>query len=226
MREGVYEMAEDEGWVKAEWFKLHLRPRSQSSPNISAEIPPLPPGKTVVQVFADFLRYLRDCAAFYIQDTHANGAELWESVKGDVDYVLSHPNGWEGAQQEMMRQAAALAGLIPNTPEGHGRVSFVTEGEASLHFSIQNGLPAGAMTVSTHPERAWSDADQRGLCRTVMALSSSMLEAVLLTLVPTAVATVKQGPLKRSHLRNATSMVPSSSASMLDCSSKVRSTLA
>ncbi|EFI28063.1 hypothetical protein CC1G_14089 [Coprinopsis cinerea okayama7 len=146
MREGVYEMAEDEGWVKAEWFKLHLRPRSQSSPNISAEIPPLPPGKTVVQVFADFLRYLRDCATFYIQDTHANGAELWESVKGDVDYVLSHPNGWEGAQQEMMRRAAALAGLIPNTPEGHGRVSFVTEGEASLHFSIQNGLPAGAMT--------------------------------------------------------------------------------
>ncbi len=29
------------------------------------------------------------------------------------DYVLSHPNGWEGTQQSQMRSAAILAGLIP-----------------------------------------------------------------------------------------------------------------
>ena len=46
-----------------------------------------------------------------------------------------------------MRRAAILGGLIPDTTTGHSRLSFVTEGEASLHFSVHNGLPAGAMKV-------------------------------------------------------------------------------
>ena len=46
-----------------------------------------------------------------------------------------------------MRLAAVLAGLVPDTASGHSRLSFVTEGEASLHFSVHNGLPAGAMKV-------------------------------------------------------------------------------
>ena len=68
-------------------------------------------------------------------------------MKSQIDFVLSHPNGWEGTQQSEMRRAAVLAGLVPDNPNGHSRLSFVTEGEASLHFSIQNGLPAGAMKV-------------------------------------------------------------------------------
>ena len=38
--------------------------------------------------------------------------------------------------------AAILAGLVPDNESGHSRLSFVTEGEASLHFSVQNGLPS------------------------------------------------------------------------------------
>jgi hypothetical protein len=110
-------------------------------------IPPLPLNKTVVEVFADFLAYLFECASSYIQEAHANGVDLWASLKGQIDFVLSHPNGWEGAQQSEMRKAAVLAKLIPDTPAGHARLSFVTEGEASLHFAIQNGLPDGAMKV-------------------------------------------------------------------------------
>jgi hypothetical protein len=110
-------------------------------------LPPLPLNKTVAEVFGDFLRYLLKCATSYIQDTHANGPDLWNSVKSHIDFVLSHPNGWEGAQQSEMRKAAVLAGLIPDNESGHSRLSFVTEGEASLHFSIENGLPAGAMKV-------------------------------------------------------------------------------
>jgi hypothetical protein len=101
----------------------------------------------VVEVFADFLKYLLECASSYIQDTHANGPDLWNSVKSHIDFVLSHPNGWEGTQQSEMRKAAVLAGLVPDNPNGHSRLSFVTEGEASLHFSVQNGLPEGAMKV-------------------------------------------------------------------------------
>jgi len=48
-----------------------------------------------------------------------------------------------------MRKAAILANLVPDTKEGHARLSFVTEGEASLHFAIENGVLVDAMKVST-----------------------------------------------------------------------------
>ena len=147
MQEEIYEKAEEEMWVKTEWFKLHLRPKTDASRQIANETPPLPLNKTVAEVLGDFLKYLFECASSYIQDTHAIGPDLWAAMEKDIDYVLSHPNGWEGIQQMQMRQAAVQAGLIPDTTKGHARISFVTEGEASLHFAIQNGLPSGAMKV-------------------------------------------------------------------------------
>ena len=128
-------------------FKLHLRSRVGAGRSVGDDIHPLPLNKTVVEVFADFLKYLLECASSYIRDTHANGTDLWNSVKSQIDFVLSHPNGWEGTQQSEMRRAAILAGLIPDNEIGHSCLSFVTEGEASLHFSVQNGLPTGAMKV-------------------------------------------------------------------------------
>ena len=160
MKEGIYETAEDEHWVKAEWyvlsslnnlfshwtrFKLHLRSPFAAGGNVAKNIPPLPLNKTVVEVFADFMSYMFQCASSFIRETHANGDKLWESVKDEIHFVLSHPNGWEGAQQAEMRKGAVLAKLIPNTTTGHARLSFVTEGEASLHFALQNGLPMGVL---------------------------------------------------------------------------------
>ena len=126
-------------------FKLDLRSRVGAGKQLSDKIPPLPLNKTVVDVLADFLAYLLECASRFIQETHANGTRLWPSVKDEIDFVLSHPNGWEGAQQAEMRRAAVLAKLIPDTTAGHARLSFVTEGEASLHFAVQNGLPTGVL---------------------------------------------------------------------------------
>lgn len=144
-RESLRDIIEDEHWVKAEWFKLHMRPQSISGAKPLDKIPPLPKGKTVDDIFADFIRYLYACAKAYIQESHPNGVSLWSSVEKDIDYVLSHPNGWEGAQQQQMRKAAVQAGLIPNTAEGQSRIRLVTEGEASLHFCIQKGLTAEAL---------------------------------------------------------------------------------
>ena len=108
-------------------------------------IHPLPLNKTVVEVFADFLAYLLECASNYIQERHLNGIDLWMSVKDHIDFILPHPNGWESTQQAQMREAAVLANLVPDNADGHARLSFVMEGEAILHFSMQNGLPIGAM---------------------------------------------------------------------------------
>lgn len=60
---------------------------------------------------------------------------------------LSHPNGWEGLQQDSLCEAAVLAGLVPRDHSGYSRLSFVTEGEASLYFAVQNGLPSGVIEV-------------------------------------------------------------------------------
>ena len=112
---------------------------------------PLPPNKTVVDVVADFLTYLYKCARIYIIETHPNGESLWASIGDRIDVVLSHPNGWEGAQQGQMRKAAVMAGLVPDTPSGHARVNFVTEGEASLHYCIDSGLASQIIQVRPHP---------------------------------------------------------------------------
>ncbi|KAF8959240.1 hypothetical protein BDZ97DRAFT_1838744 [Flammula alnicola] len=147
-RDGIDVEAQEHGWVKAQWFKLHLRTKSKlrAKQNVDWEIYPLPPKKEVINVFADFLRYLLACTFQYIQDTHVNGPDLWESAKGDISYVLSHPNGWEGIEQDKMRRAAVIAGLIPDTLSGRARLSLVTEGEASLHFAIRAGILAEAMS--------------------------------------------------------------------------------
>ncbi|KAH6910166.1 hypothetical protein BKA70DRAFT_1560798 [Coprinopsis sp. MPI-PUGE-AT-0042] len=141
----IEDIAEDVGWTKAKWFKLHMRPRGQRSNILAPAIPPLPPNKTVVMVFADYLKYLHNCAKVYIQETHAGGASIWNTVAKDITYVLTHPNGWEGPQQAQMREAAIAANLIPDTAEGRARITFVTEGEASLHFCINNNLAPDAL---------------------------------------------------------------------------------
>ena len=117
-KDGIFEAAEDGQWVKAEW-SVHFQSignpilgflgssfifvPSSVKDALSAPKFPLPLNKTVVQVFADFLAYMLQCASGYIQDTHGNGPFLWDSVKDDIHYVLSHPNGWEGTEQNQMR---------------------------------------------------------------------------------------------------------------------------
>ncbi|KAJ3514774.1 hypothetical protein NLJ89_g2173 [Agrocybe chaxingu] len=128
MREEIEELAEEEGWVKAEWFKLHLRPKTKLAIEMNEKIPPLPPGKSAVDVFADFLCYLYKCAKTYIEETEPNGANLWYSLLHQTDFVLSHPNGWEGGQQGQMRRAVIMAGLLPDTQSGHARLTFNGKG--------------------------------------------------------------------------------------------------
>ena len=134
------------GWLDVR-FKLRLFPNAQSKGYVANKIPRLPLElPPVVDIFADFLRYLYQCARNFIEETHANGADLWSSLEDRIEFVLSHPNGWEGAQQSKMRTAAVQAGLISGD-QSHSHLSFVTEGEASLHFCLQSGLINDAIKV-------------------------------------------------------------------------------
>ncbi|KIJ14488.1 hypothetical protein PAXINDRAFT_79056 [Paxillus involutus ATCC 200175] len=165
----IIEQAEEENWVKLEWWKLHLRGKHlASSPIKDDDIPSLPRGKSAVQVLGDFMRYLFTCARTYIIESHANGALLWKSVENNIEFVLTHPNGWEGPQQQQIRQAAELAGLIPSGDEHQARIHLLTEGEASLHFCVNNVLaPAFLSNIliacSDEPEEQVEEPEHQGV---------------------------------------------------------------
>lgn len=156
--------AEEEGLIFVEWyvplsvvhhlplitnrrFKLHLRPTSMIGGMPKESLPKLPPGKSDIDVFGDFLKYLYSCARRHITQTHPNGESLWQSVDSRIDFIFGHPNGWEGLQQSKMRQAAVAAGLIEDTHLDHARVQFVSEGEASLHYCVDGGLASDVIKV-------------------------------------------------------------------------------
>lgn len=128
-------------------FKLRLRPRTMKLNMNGMRLTPLPRRKNAVDVFGDFLAYLYRCTRNFITDTHANGGALWAAVEQNIQFVLSHPNGWEGAQQTKMRRSAVYGGLIPDNNEGKARIRFVTEGEASLHACVLNGLADDVLSV-------------------------------------------------------------------------------
>ncbi|KAF8141960.1 hypothetical protein EV363DRAFT_1468651 [Boletus edulis] len=150
LKDEVAEQAMTEGWVKLEWWKLHLRPKHLSSAHIKDnDIPPLPKGKSVVHVLKDFIDYLFRCAETYIQESYPR--YIWLSVKDEIQFIFTHPNGWEGAQQQQIRRAIELAGLVPSTPEGRARVRFLTEGEAGLHFCIWDLFTSGVPDQAKYP---------------------------------------------------------------------------
>ena len=142
-------------------FKLHLRP-AESASQVDSNIPSLLPGMNVVKVMADFMRYLFHCAREYITQADPNGERLWTSFGNNIDFVLSHPNGWEGAQQGKMREAAVIAGLIPADEDSQSRIQFVTEGEASLHYCLQNGLATHFRKVSLRDDESSDDRSVTG----------------------------------------------------------------
>ncbi|TFK64297.1 hypothetical protein BDN72DRAFT_901681, partial [Pluteus cervinus] len=109
VRDGVEQDAEDGQWSKVEWFKLYLRPTALGRDEVGEfmqRIPRLPAGKTIIDVFADYFRYLFQSTKTYIEERHPSGKLLWSSFESNIEFILSHPNGWEGAQQSQMRQAA------------------------------------------------------------------------------------------------------------------------
>ena len=53
--------------------------------------------------FSDRPADLFHCTRNFIKDTHANGQALWKAIELDVQFISSHLNGWEGAQQMRIR---------------------------------------------------------------------------------------------------------------------------
>ncbi|KAF9783757.1 hypothetical protein BJ322DRAFT_877685 [Thelephora terrestris] len=125
---------QDDNLLKMRWWKLLLSPAELPVSIKDQMISKLPRGKTIIDVYADFMTYLFESTKALYKSSEPNGELRWETVSKNIELVLTHPNGWGGPQQTQLRTAAVKAGIVPDTPTGHSRVQFVTEGEASFSF--------------------------------------------------------------------------------------------
>jgi hypothetical protein len=73
----------------------------------------LPKGKTIVDVFADFMGYLFDSTKELFKTSEPNGESTWDSVSNSVELVLTHPNGWSGPQQTTTANRGDQSGDCP-----------------------------------------------------------------------------------------------------------------
>ncbi|KAJ7675459.1 hypothetical protein B0H17DRAFT_1182845 [Mycena rosella] len=115
-----------------------LRMRPTHLPIIrDLELPPLPSDVSVDKIFADHLGYIKDQVKSFITTTYGSGGNIWDILSPTMYVILTTPNGWEGAQQSRMRQAAIDAGLVDEA--GARRVKFVTEAEAAVLYAADSG---------------------------------------------------------------------------------------
>jgi hypothetical protein len=107
----------------------------------------LPDGKSIVDLFSDFIRFLFDSTVAHIKEVEPTGEVLWTNFGPTVELILTHPNGWEGQQQDIMRRAVIQAGIF-SEEEARNRISFVTEGEASFNYCVSHTKSGGSLEVS------------------------------------------------------------------------------
>ena len=108
--------------------------------------PDLPKGTSLQDVFADFIRYLFDSAKAFIKESEPMGNKLWETIQSNIHLILSHPNGWEGREQEFLRKSVVKASVFTEE-EALSRVSFVTEGEATFNFCVTDTKSGESLKV-------------------------------------------------------------------------------
>ncbi|CUA75815.1 ER membrane protein complex subunit 1 [Rhizoctonia solani] len=136
--------AEDEGWSLAKYFKLHLHPQSMRTQD-RLTLYPLPFGVSLSKIYTDFLGYLLGHTRTYFEEHVIHGSLIWEKCSTNMLIVLAHPNGWSTREQNFMKQALMEVG-----PEYKNyQVTFVTEGEASVHFCMFHSNMDSALEPQT-----------------------------------------------------------------------------
>ena len=165
MSDDAKDEAEEDGWLLARYFKLHLHPAElRTSHSIATEgkahlarlsneinmcacpYKALPQGVAVETIYSDFLRYvLKNTRAFFETRT-PNGATIWQQLIDDADIIIAHPNAWGLREQHVLRRAAIRADCVP-VARADSRIRFVSEGEASVHFCIVHGKLATKLKV-------------------------------------------------------------------------------
>lgn len=124
---------------------------SDTQPTI--DVPELPEGIPLDQIYTDFLRYLYAAARTYFVKRTPNGLNIWDRLKHQSSVIMCTPNGWDIAQHTFLRGVAIHAGIVTEW-DAEDRLEFIAEGEASIHFALAHSsglgwLQEGAMFAVT-----------------------------------------------------------------------------
>ncbi|TLS21623.1 uncharacterized protein PpBr36_09449 [Pyricularia pennisetigena] len=122
------------GVQKVEWFKLQLM-LSGNTYIDPINLPPLPPGKSEIDVAADYLFKLRQAMRSALQKTLG---EVFNREERNIRYYLTVPAIWNDAGKAATRAAAIQAGFLRD--ENDNRLTLVSEPEAAALFCSKTGL--------------------------------------------------------------------------------------
>ena len=98
-------------------------------------LPPLPPGKSEIDVAADYLFKLRQAMRGQLQKTLG---EVFNREERNIRYFLTVPAIWNDAGKAATRAAAIQAGFLRD--ENDNRLTLITEPEAAAMFCSKTGL--------------------------------------------------------------------------------------
>jgi hypothetical protein len=122
------------GVQKVEWFKLQLM-LSGNTYIDPINLPPLPPGKSEIDVAADYLFKLRQAMRAALQKTLG---EVFNREERNIRYYLTVPAIWNDAGKAATRAAAIQAGFLRD--ENDNRLTLISEPEAAALFCSKTGL--------------------------------------------------------------------------------------
>jgi hypothetical protein len=117
-----------------EWFKLQLM-LSGNTYIDPINLPPLPPGKSEIDVAADYLFKLRQAMRNQLQKSLG---EVFNREERNIRYFLTVPAIWNDAGKAATRAAAIQAGFLRD--ENDNRLTLITEPEAAAMFCAKTGL--------------------------------------------------------------------------------------
>ncbi|KDR77739.1 hypothetical protein GALMADRAFT_138793 [Galerina marginata CBS 339.88] len=98
----VMARAKEEGWVMADSFKLLLIPGIHWLSSDKPDFLPLPLGKSLTAILADFFRYLFDTTVDYLRNS-ASKADLDHVLRHEsIEFVLAHPSSYKIEQRRII----------------------------------------------------------------------------------------------------------------------------
>ncbi|KAG8814707.1 hypothetical protein FRC17_000999 [Serendipita sp. 399] len=144
---------DDDEYEIARWFKLHAHPESMKSRQSSMdldqlEIPPLPSGVSLSQVYADFIRYIYKATKEFFVNNTPNGQHIWGRLESSIPIIFCTPNGWDISEYAFLTEATVRAGIVDQA-DAEDRLWFITEGEASVHYSLAHTETATWLKADT-----------------------------------------------------------------------------
>ncbi|KAK9366845.1 hypothetical protein V1509DRAFT_220241 [Lipomyces kononenkoae] len=122
------------GIIKVEYFKLLLQRNYNRYSDLTINLQ-LPPGKTAIDVAADYLSLIRMTMRVELQKALGN---IFIREEQNIKYFLTVPAIWDDAGKSATRLAAVQAGFVDSINDSH--LSLITEPEAAAIFCAKRGV--------------------------------------------------------------------------------------